>query len=104
MCVTSTFCAIFFFSIGISFSQPTSPHKLANKGVFMVSIILNRGIFYKAGRDGQSWREVCSELVRDPEMFYHWLYLSICLFGWLGHEFLYCALVGNREKWLLRPM
>ncbi len=62
-------------------------------------MILNRGIFYKAGRDGLSWKEVCSELIRDPEMFYHWLYLGICLFGWLGHEFLYCALVrkGGRR-------
>ena len=26
-------------------------------------------------------------------VYIYWLYLSLCLFGWLRHEFLYCFLV-----------
>ena len=69
----------------------------------MVSLILNKGVLHprrqQASTNTNSFKAKL-ELAKaacvsnlEPELPYHWFYLSICLFGFLAHEFLFVILL-----------
>ena len=82
-------------------SLPPSPSlQLLNKGVFMFGLTANRGLFqtkhkmsdYQDTREG--WTKLMKDIFLTKGLPYNWFYLFICFLGLVGHEFLYCILVG----------
>ena len=75
-------------------SLPPPLPQFANKCVFMMSLISNRGILhnYKLSKHKQQ-RELLAEMFLHPAMRFDWLYLCICFLGIVLHEFVYCLLV-----------
>jgi len=71
--------------------------QLVNKIVFMVSMVANLAILYRhssqKSAQNLTLKDLVYELLRHPDLIYHWGYLLTCLLGWLGHEFLYCLLL-----------
>ena len=79
---------------------PTLHPQLVNKGIFMVSLISNKGVLrprrQQASTNTNSFKaklELAKAVFLEPELPYHWFYLSICLFGFLVHEFLFVILL-----------
>ena len=74
--------------------------QLVNKGIFMVSLISNKGVLHprrqQASTNTNTFKaklELAKAVFLEPELPYHWFYLSICLFGFLVHEFLFVILL-----------
>ena len=75
--------------------------QLVNKGIFMMSLISNKGVLrprrqQQASATTNSFKaklELAKAVFLEPELPYHWFYLSICLFGFLVHEFLFVILL-----------
>ena len=67
--------------------------QLANKGVFIFSLILNKGILHSLRHSEHGMLHRL--MVGDRELIYHWCYLLLCLLGWLVHEFLYSVMVSS---------
>ena len=74
--------------------------QLVNKGIFMVSLISNKGVLrprrQQASTNTNTFKaklELAKAVFLEPELPYHWFYLSICLFGFLVHEFLFVILL-----------
>ncbi|XP_070192864.1 inositol 1,4,5-trisphosphate-gated calcium channel ITPR1-like isoform X2 [Littorina saxatilis] len=85
----------FIFSVGL---EPTlwllGALNVINKGIFLVSLMGNRGTFTKP----------MHIILTDFEFMYHMLYLVLCVSGILFHEFFYSLLlldVVYREETLL---
>lgn len=85
----------FIFSVGL---EPTlwllGALNVINKGVFLVSLMGNRGTFTKP----------VHSILTDFEFMYHMFYLALCMSGLLFHEFFYSLLmldVVYREETLL---
>ncbi|XP_071158976.1 inositol 1,4,5-trisphosphate-gated calcium channel ITPR1-like isoform X6 [Mytilus edulis] len=74
----------FIFSFGL---EPTlwllGALNVINKGIFLISLMGNRGTFTKP------WQQVLT----DFEFMYHILYLLLCVFGLCVHEFAYSLLL-----------
>jgi hypothetical protein len=83
--------------------------QLVNKGIFMISLISNKGVLrprrQQASANTNSFKaklELAKAVFLEPELPYHWFYLSICLFGFLVHEFLFVhviLLVSDMIDW-----
>ena len=66
----------------------------------MVALIANKGLFlskfkhseYQGVQQGKL--KVVKDLFLTKDLPYHWGYLFVCLLGLVGHNFLYCVLVG----------
>lgn len=70
--------------------------QLVNKVIFIFSYVTNEGILYSYTyeRIVQNPKQIFHDLfLSDSELTYHWVYLTFCILGWLGHEFLYCLLL-----------
>ena len=74
--------------------------QLINKGIFMVSLISNKGVLrprrQQTSTNTNSFKaklELAKAVFLEPELPYHWFYLSVCLFGFLVHEFLFVILL-----------
>lgn len=72
----------------------------------MVGITSNRGLFltkydmseYQNTRQGQM--KLITDIFLKQDLYWHWLYLLICFLGLIGHEFIYCFLVGVVCVWV----
>ena len=74
--------------------------QLINKGVFMLGLMANRGLFqskYKSPDLRQMWLK---DIFLTKDLPYHWYYLLVCLLGLIGHDFLYCFLVSGCGLWV----
>ena len=72
--------------------------QLMNKGIFMMSLISNKGVLRPRRQQAntnsfKAKLELAKAVFLEPELPYHWYYLSICLFGFLIHEFLFVILL-----------
>ena len=76
----------------------THTTQLVNKGIFMISLISNKGVLRPRRQQAntnsfKAKLELAKAVFLEPELPYHWFYLSICLFGFLIHEFLFVILL-----------
>lgn len=64
----------------------------------MIGLTANKGLFQTKYKNNADSRQSNFWFVRDifltEDMPYHWFYLLICFLGLVGHDFLYCILVG----------
>jgi len=54
-------------------------------------MLVNLGIFFRLS--SFTLQDFVNEFLGSEAVF-EWVYLLICLLGWLGHELFYCLLVG----------
>ena len=85
-------------SLSLSLSAPSFPSsQLVNKGMFMVSLISNKGILHRNRLTSVSSFgakvALAKTLFLEQELPYHWIYLFICFFGVVCHEFVFVLLL-----------
>ena len=74
--------------------------QVTNKCIHVLSLLGNKGFLIKNEHSNvkAEWKNLLWDCFRglrkDKVLFYHVaFYLVVCIFGWIGHEFLYCVLV-----------
>ena len=71
---------------------------MTNKCIHVLSLLGNKGYLIKNEHAKVNWKNLAWDCFRgmrkDKDIFYHvQYYLTVCVLGWIGHEFLYCLLV-----------
>ena len=86
-------------SLSLSLSLSLVNTQLVNKGIFMVSLLSNKGVLSRRRQTAASTSSIKAKLELakavfiEPELPYHWFYLSICILGFLVHEFGFVVLL-----------